>query len=122
MKEEYEKKFNDYRNVDEEEMEIYINKKLGEIPIHQFLKQLSLYDLLWSYDANSLYSSAMSDDMSIYPRIETGYAFTPDMNDEIIKKLNEGNFPQGSAILKNKYYNPKNLNRSTPPCKRTIKK
>ena len=42
VKEEYEKNFYDYRNVDEEEMEIYINKKLGEIPIHQFLKQLSL--------------------------------------------------------------------------------
>ena len=63
----------------------------------------------------------MSDDLSIYPRIETGYAFTTDMNDEIIKKFNEGNFTQGSAILKIKY-NPKNLNRSTPPCKRTIKK
>ena len=34
----------------------------------------------------------MSDKKSIYPRIETGYAFTPDMNDELVKKLNEGEF------------------------------
>ena len=81
LKEEYESKFKDYRDMDEEEMEKYINRKLGELPIHQFLKQLSLNDLLWSYDANSLYPSAMSDDMSIYPRIETGYAYTTDMND-----------------------------------------
>ena len=84
IKEEYESKFNDYRDIDEEELEKYLNKNLGELPIHQFLKQLSLNDLLWSYDANSLYPSAMSDDMSLFPRIETGYAFTPDMNGEII--------------------------------------
>ena len=31
------------------------------------------------------------------------------MNDELIEKFNSGSFPQGSAILKVKYYNPKNL-------------
>ena len=51
----------------------------------------------------------MSDPESVYPRIETGYAFTLDMNDEIVKKFNAGSFTQGSAILKIKYYNPKNL-------------
>ena len=29
IKEEYEKKFNDYRKIDEEEMVKFINKKLG---------------------------------------------------------------------------------------------
>ena len=29
----------------------------------------------------SLYPSAMYDENSIYPKIETGYAFTPDMNE-----------------------------------------
>ena len=42
----------------------------------------------------------MSDGKSIYPKKETGYAFAPDMNDEIVKKFNEGNFTQGSPILK----------------------
>ena len=81
-------------------MEKYINERLGELPIHQFLQQLSLNDLLWSYDTNSLYPSAMSDSKSIYPRIETGYAYTPDMNDEVVKKFKKQKFSQGSAILK----------------------
>ena len=45
----------------------------------------------------------------IYPRIETGYAFTKVMNDELVEKFNTVNFTQGSANLKIKYYNPKNL-------------
>ena len=52
------------------------------------LKELSLKDLLVEYDAASLYPSAMWNDNSIYPTIETGYAFTPDMNDEIVEKFN----------------------------------
>ena len=31
------------------------------------------------------------------------------MNDELVKKFNNQTFNRGSAILKNKYYNPKNL-------------
>ena len=31
------------------------------------------------------------------------------MNDEFVEKFNTGNFTQGSAFLKIKYYNPKNL-------------
>ena len=51
----------------------------------------------------------MWDEKSIYPRIETGYAYTRDMNNELVEKFNTGNFTQGSAILKIKFYNPKNL-------------
>ena len=51
----------------------------------------------------------MSDPESIYPPIETGYAFTPDMNEDFVNKFNSQTFTQGSAILKIKYYNPKNL-------------
>ena len=72
IKDEYESKFNDHRDKDEEEMKNYINKMLGEFPIHKLLQRLNLFDLLWSYNANSLHPSAMSDPKSIYPRIETG--------------------------------------------------
>ena len=65
--------------------------------------------LLWDFDAVSLYPSAMWDENSIYPRIETGYAYTKDMNDELVEKFNNQTFTQGSAILKIKYYNPENL-------------
>ena len=32
----YESKFNDYRRINEERMDKYINKNLGELPFHQF--------------------------------------------------------------------------------------
>ena len=38
-------------------MEKYINKKLGELPIHNFLQELSLNDLIRDFDAVSLYPS-----------------------------------------------------------------
>ena len=45
----------------------------------------------------------MSDEKSIYPKIKTGYAFTPDMNDELVEKFINRTFTQGSAISKIKY-------------------
>ena len=48
----------------------------------------------------SLYPSAIRDEKSSYPRIETGYAFTEDMNDDIVEKFDSGNFDQGRATLK----------------------
>ena len=104
---EYEKKFTDYREIDEEERNNYMNKKLGELPIQKLLQGLSLNDLLWVFDAVSLYPSAMSDEKSVYPRIETGYVFRPKMNDQLNEKFINQTFTQGSAIIKIKYYNPK---------------
>ena len=106
---EYEGQFNDYRDENVEEKEKYIDEKLSKLRLHQLIKQIKLDELLWDFDATSLYPSAMWDENSIYPRIETGYAFTKDMNTELVKKLNNQTFTQGSAILKIKYYNPKNL-------------
>ena len=51
----------------------------------------------------------MWEENNIYPRTETVYAFTRDMNDELVEKFNSGNFTQGSAILKIKCYNPEKL-------------
>ena len=45
----------------------------------------------------------MWDENSICPRIETGYAYTRDMNDELVEKIINQIFTQGSAILKKKY-------------------
>ena len=33
------------------------------------------------FDATSLYPSAMWDGKSVYPKIESGFAFKPEMND-----------------------------------------
>ena len=58
----------------------------------------------------------------MYPRIETGYAYTKDMNDELVEKFISGNFSQGSAILKIKYLNPKNLVVQHHPIKERVNK
>ena len=36
---------------------------------------------------------------------ENGYPFTPDKKNALLDNFNKGNFIQGSAILKVKYYN-----------------
>ena len=51
----------------------------------------------------------MWDEKSIYTKIKTGYAFTTEMNEELVEKINTGNFTKGSGILKIKFYNPKNF-------------
>ena len=79
-------------------------------------------DLLWDFDAVSVYPSARRDEKSIYPRIETGYALTKYMKDDLVQKINEVNFTKGSAILKNKYCNPKNLIVPHLPVKERVKK
>ena len=52
------------------------------------------------FDAVSLYPTAMWDEKSIYPRIETRYDFAKDMNDERVEKFNSGKFIRRGAILK----------------------
>ena len=79
-------------------------------------------ELLWNFDCVSLYSSAMWDKVSIYPRTRRGYAFTPDMNDELVEKVNTQTFTQGSGILKIKFYNPKVLIVQHIPVKEKEKK
>ena len=44
------------------------------------------------------------------------------MNDELVEKFSTGIFTQGSAILKNKNYNPKNLIVQHLPVKERDKK
>ena len=82
---------------------------MSQLPIHHLIKQMKLVELLWDFDAVSLYLSAMWDEKSIYSRIETGYAFTRDMNKFLVHKFNNSNFNHGSAILKIEHYNPENL-------------
>ena len=113
---EYENQFNDFRDEDVEEKEIYINEKLSKLPLHQLLKQIKLDELLWDLEYVGSNPSAMWDEKSIYPRIETDHALTEDMIDELVEKFNTQTFNQGSAIFKIKYYNPKKYNRSKSSC------
>ena len=72
FKKEYEIRFDDYRHENEEDKEKDIIKKLGELRLHKIIKRKQLIELLWDFNAVSLYPSAMWDENSIYPRIETG--------------------------------------------------
>ena len=76
-----------------------------QLPIHQLIKQIKLDELLWDFAAVSLYLSAIRDKNSIYPTTEIGFAFTEDLNDQLVKNFNTVKFNQRSAILKIKYYN-----------------
>ena len=42
---------------------------------------------------------------NIYPKIESAYEFTSDMNGKLVNEINKQTF-KTSAILKIKYYNP----------------
>ena len=64
----------------------------------------------------------MWDENSTYPRIETGYAVTEDLNDELVVKFKNGNFTKRSAFLKKKCYNPKKLVVQHLPVKEREKK
>ena len=84
FKKEYENQFNDYGDEGVEEKEKFVNEKLSKLPIRQLLKQIKLDEVLCDFDAVSSYPLAMWDENKIYPRIETGYAFTPNMNKKLV--------------------------------------
>ena len=63
----------------------------------------------------------MWDKNSIYPKLETGYAFEKIMNNELVEKFNNQTFTQGSAILNIKSFNPKNLIVHYLPVKEKVK-
>ena len=121
IKREHESKFDDYRKLNRK-IEKHINKKLRALPIHQLLQQLDLNYFLWDFDAVSLYPSAMSDSKNFYPKIETGYAYSKHLNDELVQNFSESKFTQGSAVLKLNYYNPKKLIVQHFPVKELVEK
>ena len=95
------------------------------LPIHKELSKLNSNKTQMDYDANSLYSSAMWDKNSVYPKIETGFAFKPDMNNVYVEAFNRQTFNEDgdeSAILTIKYYNPPNLIFQHLPVKEKVKK
>ena len=87
FEEDYESKFDDCRNENVEEKERYIDERLSNLRLHKMMKRIELVHSLWDFDAVSLYPSAMWDEISIHPRIETGYAFTRNMIDDLFEKF-----------------------------------
>ena len=77
------------------------------------------------FDATIFYPSAMWDENSVYPKIGTGFAFKPNINDVFVEAFNNQTFNQDgdeSAILTIKNYNPRNLIFQHLPIKEMDKK
>ena len=109
---EFKSKYDDYRDINKKEKTDFINKKLNMLPIHQELSKLDSNKTQMAFDATSLYPSAMWDKNSVYPKIETGFAFKPYMKDVYVEAFNNQTFNEDgdeSAILTIKYYNPPDL-------------
>ena len=102
---EFDSKFDDYRDIDQKEKEKYVNRKLNMLPIHKELSKLDSNKTQMDFDATSLYPSAMWDEKSVYPKIETGFAFKPNMNDIYVEAFNNQSFNEDgdeSAFTNNK--------------------
>ena len=82
------------------------------LPIHKELSKLDSNKTQMDFDATSLYPSAIWDQNSVYPKIETGCAFKPHMNKTYVEAFSNQSFNEDgdeSAILTIKYHNPPNL-------------
>ena len=122
IEDEYDSQFIDYRDNDEEERTEHINKELNKRPIHKKLDVNN--NVMMDYDATSLYPSAMWDRDSVYPKIESGFAFKPHMNNVYAEAFNNQTFNQDgdeSVILRIKNYNPRNIKFQHLPVKEKVK-
>ena len=107
----FDSKYEDYRDFNRKKAE-YINNKLNMGAIHEWLSKLDLNSTQLDSVASSLYPSAMWDESSVNPKIETGYAFKPHMKDFYVEAFNNQTFNgdgNDSTRLKINYYNPPNL-------------
>ena len=85
----FDSNYDDYRDIDQKIKTNYINKKLNMLPIHKKLSKLDSNQTQMDFDATSLYPCAVWDENSVYPKIETGVAFKPHMNDVSVEALND---------------------------------
>ena len=67
-----------------------------------------------------VYILAMWDDKSVYPKIESGFAFKRHMNDVYVDSSNNQSFDE-SATLKMKYYSPPDLILQHSPIEEKLK-
>ena len=121
---EFDSKYDDYRDIDQKQKK-YVNKKLNMLSIHKELSKLNSNKTQMDFDATSLYPSSIRDENSVYPKIETGFVFKPQMNHVYVEAFNNQTFNEDgdeSAILTIKYYNPPDLIFQHLPVKEKVKK
>ena len=92
--EEFDSKHDEYRDIIQKEKTDYVSKKRNLLPIHKKLSKLDSNKTQMDYDATSLYPSAMWDENSLHPKIATGFAFKPNMNDVYVEAFNNKTFNQ----------------------------
>ena len=88
------------------------------------IKNLDLDSVMIDFGVTSLYPIAMWDEKSVYPEIETGFAFKPHKNDVFVEAFNIQTFNQDGnefSISKLKNYNPPNLTLQYLPVKEKVK-
>ena len=78
---EFDSKFDDFGNIGQKGKNINANKKLNMLQFQKELSKININKTQMDFDATSLYPTAMWDENSVYPKIETRFAFKPDMND-----------------------------------------
>ena len=94
IEDEYDSQIDDYRDNDEEERTKHNNKEFNKLAIHKKLQKLNLNEVTMDFDATSLYPSAMWHENSVYPKIETGFAFKPHMNKTNVHAFKNQTFNQ----------------------------
>ena len=122
---EFDSKNDDCRDIDQKEKTEYVNKKLNMLSLHKDLSKFDSNKTQMDFDATSLYTSAVWDEKSVYPKLETGFAFKPHMINVFIEAFINQTFNQDgyeSAILTIKYNNPPDLIFQHLPVKEKVKK
>ena len=103
FEDEYDSQSEDCREINQREKENYINSKLNKLKIRYRLSKLNLNITQIDFVATSPYSSAMWYEKSVYLKIETDYAFKPQIKDIFVKDYKNKIFNQDghySVILK----------------------
>ena len=67
-------------------------RNLKNLSIHEKIQKLNLNDVMMDFVATSLYPSAMWDGNSAYAKTESGFAFSPHMNNLHLRAYNDQNF------------------------------
>ena len=67
-------------DINENEKLKLINDKLSILTVFEKLQKLGLDNVMMDFEATSLYLYAMWDGKSVYPKIESVFAFKPCMH------------------------------------------
>ena len=104
------------------------NKLTKNLINYQYTKKIQKQNhnyVMMDFDATSLYPSAMWDENSDYPKIDSGFAVKRHMKNVYVEAFNNQTFNQDgdeSAIFRKKYYNPLDLIFQHLPVKEEFKK